>query len=1136
MKSATSLKIVYAIGASLLSAAAMPGALTPAEIQQSAQGTDHDVIVILRDQMPNLPAVRGARAARASALAAAQVPVLSDLQQSGATRLRSFGLINAVAATVSKAEADHLASHPLVQAVVPDAAIRAPQHRRSAASAGGSGGLGAGVAVASGTDNGLCDTLEPQALQLTNTAFADAGTPQAQQIIDGNGKPVTGQGVKVAFIADGLDPTVSGFVRPDGTNVFIDYEDFSGDPAGTPTGGEEAFGDASSIAAQDMPGGKPLTFDLSRFVSAAHPLPSPCNIRIRGMAPGASLVGLKVFSNLGYTTTSGFVQAIEWAVMHDEVDVINESFGTSYYPDDVNDPTTLANNAAVKAGVTVVVATGDGGSNGTMGSPSTDPDVIAVGATTQFRLYAQINFAAIPLSHGFTNDNIASFSSGGFSQSSARTVDVVAPGDLGWALYSTNTALFTDSTSYAANPATPIQFFGGTSESTSLTSGEVALVIQAYRSTHHGADPTPAQVKRIIQSTATDLGAPSSEQGAGLINSLAAVQAALSVNDSNGRPTAQGGSLLLAPNSANITGEPNAGETAYFTLTNTGSTAQNLTAALQMRGAPVAGATLNLVSDPAHDRTFPNVTGAPRPYIEQKFVVPANAQHLDAAIAFQSPLSNPTALVYFALLNPAGQLVAYSEPQGTGSGYAHLDAVNPLAGTWTAIVWTHPAGDPESYAGPVQFTWSAERLVTLGSVSPASFALAPGASRTLTANFTLPAQPGDVAAAIRFEPQASWTGASLPEIPVTMRTLIPLGPTGGDFSGTLTGGNGRALVGPTMTYEFNVPNGVDNLSLNLDIPDNGYLLEGLLIDPQGMELSVQDNIDPFGNVQYGLQLFRAHPQSGTWRLLLQQDYFSSGNQTSLPFTARIGFNTAQVTAIGLPNSDSQTLSARAGPVTIPIQVFNTGAVTEAYFADARLKTFVPMPLVPLSACAPATLPGACTQVEVPTEVQSIQFIAQSSAPIEMDAFNFAGFFVGQTSAPDIFAKRVARGTVVASIAEPEVPYGPWAIFPALIGPYGPAGAPSTPVSTGAVAVMQPFDPAVSASSGDIWADLTLGTNTYNPLLLAPGEGGIINLTITPNPADVGKAIRGYLYIDTYNSFVSTGDEVVRIPYSYTIAP
>jgi hypothetical protein len=157
-----------------------------------------------------------------------------------------------------------------------------------------------GAASAAPTDDGLCNTLEPEALQLTHTAYLDTSTPQAQEVVDGNGEKVTGKGVKVAWIADGIDIHNPSFIRADGSLVFIDYEDFSGDPAGTPTDGGRSFlWTASSIAAQDVSNGKLLTYDISQFVAAAHPLPSPCNIRIRGMAPGASLVGLKVFSTYG---------------------------------------------------------------------------------------------------------------------------------------------------------------------------------------------------------------------------------------------------------------------------------------------------------------------------------------------------------------------------------------------------------------------------------------------------------------------------------------------------------------------------------------------------------------------------------------------------------------------------------------------------------------------------------------------------------------------------------------------------------------------------------------------------------------------------------------------------------------------
>jgi hypothetical protein len=1137
MKGPTSFKFCISAIALCLTGSALTEALTPAQFQEVAQ---RNVIVILRDQMLNVPPQRRAMGARSAALAAAHNSVLSQLPHMGARKVHSFSTINAFATTVSESEAAQLAAHPMVQAVVTDAVIRPPVHRSRIDSS-------AGLAGALSADTGaLCNTLEPEALQLTHTAFADSSTPQAQQVRDGNGQLITGKGVKVAYIADGLDPTVPGFIRPDGSHVFIDYQDFSGDPAGTFTLGGEAFGDASSIAAQDMPNGKPLNFDISKFVNSAHPLPAPCNIRIRGMAPGASLVGLKVFSAINPTTTSFFIQAIEYAVVHDDVDVLNESFGGNPFPDNTNDPIALANDAAVRAGVTVVVSTGDAGTNGTLGSPSTESSVIASGATTQFRVYAQTGDGVLPLEHGngYIDNNISAFSSGGFAQKNARTVDAVAPGDLGWALCSTNQALFGDCfDNTSAFGATPIQTFGGTSESSPLTAGEAALVIQAYRSTHHGADPTPATVKRIIMSTATDLGAPASEQGAGLINSLAAVHAALAIDDENGRPKPQGSGLLAAPTSALITGEPNAPEGLSFTITNTGSTTRHLSPALETLGAPTAGATLNLQVDTVNGPTFVNSTGGKRVYTKQTFRVPAGAHHLDAAIAFQETIGatvNPVVLL--ALIDPSGRQAAYSIPQGSGSGYGHVDVVKPAAGVWTAVVWTRHSGVAGSYAGPIQFTWATENYVSLGTVSPAHLTLAPGASASVTAEFSMPAQPGDLAAAIRFDHSPDAATANYSEIPVSLRTLIPVGPTGGNFTGTLTGGNSRAGAGPTQTFAFDVPPGVNNMSLVLEIADNGYLLEGLLVDPRGMQLSVEPNQDPLdGSAQFALQLFHNNPQPGRWKFVLVQNFTSSGNQTSLPFTARIGFNGARIKATGLPNSASTLLSASARAVTIPIQVTNTGAVTQLYFADARLSmpTVVQLPSQPPSPLCPnvKTLPGACGLFYLPTQVSTVAFVAQSTAPINMDAFNNVGAGpVGGTGAPDIFARKIGPNMVAALLSEPEIPYSAWVSVPSLIGPYGPAGTPTEAVTTSAFALMQAFDSAVAADSGDLWADFALNTNTFNPLVLTPGATGTIKLVITPDPTQVGTTVTGFVYIDTFNPVVFTGDEVVRIPYSYTIAP
>ena len=245
--------------------------------------------------------------------------------------------------------------------------------------------------------------------------------------------------------------------------------------------------------------------------------------------------------------------------------MLNESFGANPFPDTGNDPISLADDAAIAAGVTVVASTGDAGTTGTIGSPghrrrrsSASPRPPRSGRTCRRPT------RGAQLSNGtWVNNNISVVVSAVASPRPARVPDLAAPGDLGLGLCTPDPNLYEECTDNNGNPSS-IQDFGGTSQSSPLTAGAAALVIQAYENTHHGVRPAPALVKQLLTSTATDLGHPAYEQGAGLLNSLAAVQAAASWADATATGEDQGPRWSSTRPSCRLQGYP--GSTAVQTL------------------------------------------------------------------------------------------------------------------------------------------------------------------------------------------------------------------------------------------------------------------------------------------------------------------------------------------------------------------------------------------------------------------------------------------------------------------------------------------------------------------------------------------------------------------------------------------
>ena len=1147
--------------------------LTPAQAGVLSANADQRVIVLLRNQHTGL-AGRNAEARRARAFGADRRPIVAQLRQLNARRIVSYKTVNAVATTVSAAEAANLRSDPAVLAVDPDAVIKGPSTnanllpdtmRASAArAAAGSSKAAAGSPAVCGTAS--APLLEPEALHLIgvdNRTNADSPITSGPKSAHSLG--YTGTGVKIAVFPDGMDPNLPDFQR-NAQSAVTDYQDFTGEGPG-PTGGGEAFGDVSSIVSQGQ-----TTYNLDQAINPAFAKAGgTCDVKVLGVAPGADVDVMKVFgaTNIGFT--SELLQGVDWAIHHDHVDILSMSFGSTPLPNTAaGQPLTAILKNAMAGGTVVVASTGDSSPSNTEGSPALNPGVIGVAASTSYRVLAQTNLYLYYLAQtihkgsgtpsyelgqstpGWLDNEVSTLSSSGVTEE-RRVPDLIAPGDLNWADCSTDTTTYTDCANLTGGSDIGLEVFGGTSESTPFTSGVAALVIQAYRESHSGKTPTPAVVRQILFSSATNLGVSAENQGAGLLNGLRAVELAKSY----GSHSTTGG-LLHSPDNLASLGKPGASFHKTVKVTNSGGSKARITPVLRTLGTAhrLASGKLNLFESGkgpqgscAGSTTVKYFDGSTIPELSCKtFKVPKGVDLLDSRIGW-NPLQNcsgctagePTAREI--LVDPKGRYGQYSDPQGDGSGFADEQIHQPLAGKWTLLVFGRATSNDE---GKVSYDETIQTFRTVKhAVKPASKLVRPGASASFSVKVPAPAKPGFWTGAVVFH---SNHGSRLGTIPVVSEAWVPVTrKKPGHFTGTLIGGNGRpGAFAQELSYEFTVPKGVHDLDVNVKASHNGYLMMGQLVDPNGNAVDSQigfNQVNLFGpDNTNAVQLVWANPGSGTWRVNVTNglpflpglDVYSGLTHATLHGT--VSFNTSKVSVTGLPKG---TL-APGSTVTAHIKVKNTGVEPETYQLDPRTTSQTPyagMSIEDTSGTLPITLDDTIPQYVVPPFSSQLKVNASTtgSTPITFDLSPFWG-------SPDIASPdSTAPGTTSVTVTNPFASL--WAPGVTEVGPFALA-EPTEDYSTDATVTTLGFDETAVPSTGDVWDEfVNNGTEPEQPLFLQPGESGTMSVKFTVPNGTPGTTVTGLIPVETfnYNSLPQesgigdwSSDVLKVLHYSYTL--
>ena len=810
--------------------------------------------------------------------------VAGKLQARDSTGIVRYHIIPALSATVSQDTIAALRADGNVLQVFNDHKIPVPKMpsgvEGKAQAARSAAGMTASK-VAAGAP------MESEALQLTHA--------QDAWDIKVDGQQVMGQGVRIGMLDTGTDP-----LQPDLAPAIAAYKDFTGEGLYDDVGHGTAT--SSTVAAQGLPVFNPNTLTTMNF---------------SGMAPKSKILMAKVLGEYN-GWDSQIIRGIQW-LMDQKVDIISCSLGALAIPQDGKDPGALAAQAAVDAGITFINSEGnEGPGQGTMGSSPDAPGLIAVGASTGNREFAQEDFMGVTTYKG---DQVITWSSRGPNSLGDFRPDIMGFGAYGWALAPVG----------GSDGGQNIQEFGGTSMAAPVVAGDLALAESAWKLSHPGkALPSPLYWKKLLASTTTNLGYPALEQSSGLVNAKAAVMAVLkrgksmlaSVEADTNRPSSW---------SAKVAGGAKA--STKIVVRNTGDAKEKITL------SPTT-----YVADAGQTITRSVTLSGPDFLDDEGFTIPSGTDFVQTTVTWPS---GPNVSIRSAVYDSDGNFLTYAPTYG---GYGHLTQcqvalmgpkdqrpVVKAGAPWKLAIFPRggmlPTG-PQQVNVKIEFmhkaTWSSLKVATK------SFKLKKGASRGVKATITAPAAAGTYFGAVQVS-----NGSTTTTIPVSIRVPLKMTNGQGTFSGKLTGSDVEYFGGEFSFYDFTVPSGTASLAAAVTWPDQGNLVNVYLVDPNGRvrdaksgDLMVSDyargTAPDAAFTHTAEQVLWNAPMAGKWQVLVWAPGFS-GNGFFEPFAGTITLDRAVVAPA------AWTATAAPGQtVTADFSVANAGPTDLAAYADSQV--------------------------------------------------------------------------------------------------------------------------------------------------------------------------------------------------------